>query len=518
MQSREEIIAELERQDLIAQLEAQDAETPSAESDRPWYAGIQDLSEGIGVSMLETGYGLKDLIPGMEVTDENRATLKAWKEAAGESGWGTAGRIGGEVAQLAVPGGAGLKAARALSAANKASKTARALPLAADVAGVTAHGAVRLPGEDESRLQNAMSAAQWGLGGAAAGKVLKGALTGARGTEAAQRLRDAGAKLTAGQTLGRPAAALENILTVTPFFARPLARARQKSEESISRIAMREAAPPTIATLKTAKPVPMEVKNMGQKGVDELYDGFQQGYNDAWGAMRSLNPRVGGKIDYIAKQGKKRLTKGQRRKVDNVLSDMNDVYKASPDGSAQELDVILKNAIVGSKKSREVDRVIKDIRQTLRSGLPKESQTALKRLDEKWPKYLAVEAAAAVPASAKKAKVGVPGEFGVDELFAGSAKAGTTRTTGRGKSPLQGIVNDWYRIKGAEKGILPTKALRIIQSPLFSDYSGLQGTINRRIAGTGLGQKAARDLMQEEWAKQLRYGISGARLGAAYED
>jgi hypothetical protein len=292
-----------------------------------------------------------------------------------------------------------------------------------------------------------------------------------------------------------------------PFMARPLARARQKSEESIHRIALREAAPPG-----------MVPKDMGQKGVDELYKGFEDGYTQAWGAMSELAPRIGGKIDLVAQRGMKTLSKGQRRKVMNVLNDVNDAYKANPGGSAQQLDVLLKNAIVGGKKTREVDKVLKEVRKTLRSGLPKESQYALSGLDKQWPKYLAVEGAAATPGAAKKAKVGVPGEFGPDELFTGVKGAGRKRLTGRGKAPLQQLSNDWFNVKGAERGIIPTKALRLIQSPLFSDFSGMQGTVNRRIAGTGMGQKTMRELMEEEMIQNLRYGISGARLGAGIEE
>ncbi|GAG29239.1 unnamed protein product, partial [marine sediment metagenome] len=103
-------------------------------------------------------------------------------------------------------------------------------------------------------------------------------------------------------------------------------------------------------------------------------------------------------------------------------------------------------------------------------------------------------------------------------LATGVSQVGKKRRTGRGKAPLQGLSNDWFRVKGPEKGIIPTKALRIIQSPLLSDYSGLQGSINRRIAGTGIGQAKVRKALNSPMADELRKYISSARLGAAYED
>ena len=96
----------------------------------------------------------------------------------------------GELAQLVVPGAAGLKAAKALSAANKLARTAKVLPLAADVAGSAAIGAVRLPGEDETRGENARSEASWALAGGVAEPILRTAVAGVKGTREAARLRE----------------------------------------------------------------------------------------------------------------------------------------------------------------------------------------------------------------------------------------------------------------------------------------------------------------------------------------
>ncbi|GAG36339.1 unnamed protein product, partial [marine sediment metagenome] len=252
--------------------------------------------------------------------------------------------------------------------------------------------------------------------GAGVGKVLQTTLAGAKGTAAANRLRDKGAKLTAGQTIGRPAAAVENILSIIPFAARPLSRARRASEESIHRIALREAAPPTVESMRGISPVSMDIAEMGQAGVDEIFQGFQRAYGDAWGGISDLAPRTGGRIKLIADRGAKNLSGKDRRKIKRVLDDMN---RAGTKSNARELDAIIRNEIVDGKKTKAVDKVLREMRATLRGGLPEGSQTALRRLDKQWPKYLAVESAAATAPAMKKAKVGIPGEFGPDQLATG---------------------------------------------------------------------------------------------------
>jgi len=106
---------------------------------------FEDFGEGIVASGLSTYYGLKDLVT--DVTDEDRARLKDWRDDAGESWAGTAGQVVGELGQLAIPGGAAMKIGGGLSKAMKTIKGQSAL-----AAGL---GGAQLPGEESSRLANA---------------------------------------------------------------------------------------------------------------------------------------------------------------------------------------------------------------------------------------------------------------------------------------------------------------------------------------------------------------------------
>ena len=84
-------------------MQAQQAAGPSGPQleempERPEEAWYEDFGEGLAVSGMDTYYGIKDLVTDLD--DEDRARLKDWKEDAAQSGWGTGGRVVGEMAQL----------------------------------------------------------------------------------------------------------------------------------------------------------------------------------------------------------------------------------------------------------------------------------------------------------------------------------------------------------------------------------------------------------------------------------
>ena len=194
---------------------------------------LQKFGEGVAHAGLKSYYGLKDLFGG-DVTEEQRAELEGLGKSAGESGWGTAGKITGEVAQFALPAGAALKGARAISAGSKM------LPLAAEMLATGATGAATdLPEVGENKL---LSRAKRGgieagaaLAGAGVGKVLGKAVKGVKKTEAAKRYlaKNPDAYLTAGQAAaGKIIPGLESAAEVTPFLARATKRGKRKGVES----------------------------------------------------------------------------------------------------------------------------------------------------------------------------------------------------------------------------------------------------------------------------------------------
>lgn len=481
----------------------------AAAPEKPKDSGWKDFGQGLGASALSLGYGLKDLVG--EVTPEQRARLEALKADAGESGWGTGGRVVGELAQLAIPGGAGLKAARLLSAVNKASKTAKVLPLASDVVGSAAIGAARLPGEGETRGDNATSEAAWALAGGVAEPILRTAVAGVRGTKEAARLRDMGVPLSAGQMLGGRARQVENIVGIMPFGAKPIEKLRAASDEGIRKVALREAAPPTPDSILTASPKKTSVASGGREARAQLEKAYEEAYSAAFTTADKLAANTPTDLMGVAVDGLEGLTKQGKRTINKAVNDIDSLVAANPNISVAQLDKVLRDNIIGKTKSRETDAVLAKMRQVLRSGQPAANQKALSELDSAYPKYVAVRNAVATPAAAKAG-----GDFGLDELATGSRQAATPYTRGTDKQPFMQFLDDANKVRGKVPTVLPTTSRRIIQAlpdPLFAI-----GVTNRRIAGSGVGQKQARKILESELAKQLRYGVSGARLATTFED
>lgn len=492
----------------------------------PWY---EDLGEGYMASMMDLGLGLKDLMakspispslspriptPEQGVTDWDRSRLKEWKEDASESGWGTAGRIGGELHQLAIPGGAGYRLYRTLQATGKQlPKLAKHIPFAADLVGSAATGAARLPEEGETRGGEALRESVGALAGKGVEEVGRVALAGARGTPEAARLRDQGVKLTAGQTLGGRARETENLLRIVPFFARPIKKGREAAEESLRRTAIREAAPPTPESLLTDTPVPIKLSKNTREARQQLQDAYDAGYEKAFTPIKDMPPETVQQLGVLVNSSKPRLTKSERAILQRTVEDINNVATNDPAASLARVDKIIRDNLQGTPKRKEIDRVLHEMRDTIRSSQPPEYQRALQLLDEKYPNFIAIRNAIGSSGASKKV-----GEFSLDELNQGARAAANKYTRGTARQPYMQYLDDAYTAHGQVPGVLPSAALRVIQSPVFFDPAGLVGFTSRRLAGTGLGQKEARRVLESELAKQLRYGVSGARAGAAIVD
>jgi hypothetical protein len=494
----------------------QSVDTGPQEPTRPEEAWYEDFGEGIVASGLDTVYGIKDLVT--DLSDEERARLKDWKEDAGQSGWGTAGRVVGEIGQLAVPGAAGIKAARALNAVGKAAKTARALPLAADVAGSAGLGYVQLPDDAASRGQEAWQGGAAALAGGALGTILSKAIVGAKGSQAAQNLRDKGAKLTLGQV--RPGIGfIEDLTTVLPVLGKSIRKLREKSDDSLHKLTLREAAPPTPESLKkigSGKIDYYEPKGMGQDAVDDLYSAFERSYDSVWGNVNKLKPRTLGRVDYILKEGLKDLGDTEAHALRRVQRDLEKL-KGKVDTAPSEIDRVIRRQLGYTAKTREPDLVLRGMRKALRSGLPKDSQKALKAIDKKYPNYKAVENAAGTkPASMSAKDGGIPGLFNPEQALGGALQTVKKPLRGRGKYPMRQLLTDQVSVQTDMPGIIGTYGIRKRQA--IPDISmGMLARMNQQLAGNYPYQKRIREALQEELAKRLRYTSSSARIGGALE-
>lgn len=455
-----------------------------------WY---EDLGQGIAEAGIGTYLGIKDLFG--KASDAEKQSLEDLRSDARESGWGTAGRVVGEAAQLAVPGGAGLKAARALGGA---SKLAKALPVATDIAASAAHGAVTLPQEGDSRTGNALASGGSAVGGAMLGKALTTLGKGMKLKPEAERMRDLGIEVTPGQSIPFFKRA-EDIAEVSPFFARATKKMKKASQETAHRAALKQAAAPG-ATVSKA----------GHEGVAELKKGYEAAYASAWGPVDNLDSSAVPRTLTVGSYGAKRLGKKDTNTIRRVQDDIIKLVTGDPNVSGKQLDEAIRKSLMNTKKSRDLDEVLTEMRQTLRSGLPRESQAALSAIDAQYPKYLAVKEAARTMGA-----LGEKGHFDAQDLMTGIKAIGRGRES-TGQAPLQAFADDVMATVGQRPGPQPLSWWRRMSD--ITPTIGPQKTMAKMITGQAKGQPTLRKALESEAARKLRYGITGARLGAALEE
>jgi len=495
--TREEKIAAIRKAQQAERQSKIDAIRESREE--PWY---EDLAEGVAVAGMDTYYGIKDLAGKMD--DEDRATLEDWKQDAAQSGWGTTGRVLGEVAQLAVPGSVGVKAARGLSAANKAIKTARALPLATDVAAAAAHGAVRLPQENESRGWNALSSAGAAGAGAMVAKPLQ-ALIGKpmfRRTAQAKKLMDEGVNLTPGMAAeSELIKSAEAVMEVTPFLARGTKALREEAKEDWAGQVLKKAVPANMSD---------GVTKIGQKGVKQASKLFKAGYAKAWGGADSLAPRTLPRVHLAASKGSRDMSKKDNRVVERVTDQISDLLKRNPDVNALKIDQIIREALPTKPSKIDLRDTLTAMRDTLRAGLPDESLKSLGQLDKAWPKFLTVRKASR-KASEKD------GVFTPKQLLSSSSTVGKDALAGIGKAPLQKAGQAGMATVGRDVGGQPLEWFRRVAAgtPTLLPLN----TMGRISMGQTKPQSYLADLLRTpQMVQKIEPYITPARYGAAYEE
>ena len=118
-----------------AQSNYQGAAAPTNQYEGKEESAFQDFGEGLGVSALSTWEGGKDLLSKTGLVDapdaSDLARLQDWRDDAGQSGWGTAGEVVGDVAQILAGGGLGGAALKGATMIPKALKGAVAMDTAA---------------------------------------------------------------------------------------------------------------------------------------------------------------------------------------------------------------------------------------------------------------------------------------------------------------------------------------------------------------------------------------------------
>lgn len=341
---------------------------------------VSDVLSGLNLSARETMEGARELFGG----EPDREAIERIRKMAGRSGFGTAGKVLGDVAQIALPGTAltkGPAALRALTKAPKALKAAAGSPLLADVAASGVHGYTKLPEKGDTRVENAVTELLLGLGGqglaAVGGKLAKGAKV----TPEARKIMDEGGYLTPGQAVEKPMLRMaENWMKMAPFSSPAVARLQGEAKESWAKQLMQKAAGGLTRITET-----------GTKGMAQLKAAVTKGYDDAWDAARIVKSETTLKARNVMDQWLASSKLDDSSKA--VVRSVKEAYdKFIPEGRYQEFDNFARKRL----KRDETDRnmAIKDIRAVFREGFPEPAQAALKEMDDMYPSYLIVRKAA----------------------------------------------------------------------------------------------------------------------------
>lgn len=477
--------------------------TKKAEGERGWGDKFGEFAEGAVTSGLDLAYGLMDLTGFGDVQPEELERFAQRKEKAGETGYGQAGRVAGELAQLVAPAGA-------LTKALKVAKMGRAAPVVADIAAGAGLGAARLPSEGDSRLQSAVEEAAAGAAGGVLAKTLtkpfSAVARGVKRTPEADELIKQGVQLTPGQAAqSRAISGLEAVGEVLPVVARGTKGARKQGVESWG-----------LKILNEANPLPAKpITKTGTAGGKQLKQNVEQSYKNAWAGAEGVNEqavkRMGAQID----AARPKLDTADAADLTAIKKDIAKLVQAEPTTeNLRAMDNVLRRRI---KKTAD-DRVslldeIQGLRDTLRGSTPEPVQAELKRLDANYPNYLT-----ALDAIAKGVKEG--GEFTPSMLAQSVKKTGKTTRTGTGEAPLQDEMLSGMATVGREG--IPTPLSRWLR---FADVLSVPTTpsIERFASRLGTGETAAQRIATKGLDSDIvqalrRYSPSGARLGSAIEE
>lgn len=454
-----------------------------------WY---EDFAEGLGVSGLKLAYGLKDLIPGLEMTEENRATIQDWEQDARESGWGYGGEVVGEIAQMLVP------ATKAKYLA-KLNKWAKGHEYTSDAVKAASLAGIRAPDEGESRLENMGKEAALSYIGGGVGRVLSKPFRGANMTDEAESFIKDGGYLTPAQaTKGGFSNPLENLMAFFPGTARGTQALRDKAVDSYSDVAIRNLAPNPSAITKS-----------GEEAVEQFYGQIKHGYDQAWGSNilgESGAYRLMAIADDIATRGINPAQKSQLKRLTNKIVDLAE--NGDPK-ALNKIDIELGNMSRANKKDVYMSEYIKELREELLNNLDDAGRAKLKEMDELWPEYLGV-------LRASKSAHTNAGKFNPKQHSQASSSVGG-RDAGRGVRPGIEESQRGLATLGHELESPPFSRIQRLSKAFPSPTGVLEGAGNVWLGQTST-QKLINSLLQSSAARPVNPGVVAPSLPTLFEE
>lgn len=457
---------------------------------------LAEFTRGLGLSAVETGLGLKSLFT--DLKPEEQRALQLMRQDVEKGGIsGDVGRISGELAQLAVP-------------ASKLSKLSKAKQLAGGVGLAAGHGALKAPGEDKTRGEEALEAGAFALAGGAAGEALGKAARGIAKSDAAQALLEKGVQLTPGQAAkGGLPRIMEYLLSIKPGSAKAVEALKEESLESFNRVALNEAVPFSDEFLKSGIIKDASkfeaIGEAGEAGFRKLDDMYKDAYDQAWSlAGKPSDDALIGIMD-STKLAKTELPS----KYGRQLNAIDDTANLVADGKqpAITLDKAIKKGIDTAWKNGDAAAAdtFGDIKNILSESLSGEAKEVLKEVNSNYGKFKAIESAAG--------RISNEGDlFTPRALKAGSKAAGKSKRFARGESPLRQFAKAGEETLGRKEPLPLMDTIRGVSKQAWSP-TGVYRALGKPIMGQTRTQQNMRAL-----ANTLRqYGVTPSTIAAATE-
>ena len=499
MADKKERLAELDRMIRMRELESQISKMPAAKDEiksepDAWY---EDFGEGLAVSGMGTWYGIKDLFGAM--SDEDRKTLEDWKTDAGESIWGGIGQGVGEVAQIALPGGAALKGAKALG------KAKRALPFLTDVAASAGHGALQATDVGETRLSNALGGGASAVAGSALARTLSKPFRGIKIDNDAKEMIEKGVRLTPGQSAsGGLTQAMEQLGQWKIFTGKGVQRARQNAMQDWN-----------LMTFKAATPPGKSIDKIGPEGVSDLKKAFDESYSQAW-EKASQPTQVGTlKMWFKAIDAGNELNKESQDVLAKLLNDIKSfTFNYSPQKVVQ-FDKKLRKKINSAfdSNNRELGLVLKEMKMDLRKAIGNDFADQIKGIDDQYAKYRTI-----VKASSSDSALEQGGVFTPKQLISASKRVAGEDKAAMGMTPLRKEYLQGASTVGRKeyKPLIDMRKALVMNSPDLT--AGAYQPFGMALMGMTNPQKALKKKLSP-LAEMLRNsGYSSASFGGAFLD
>lgn len=501
-----------EREQLRSEISGYEAS--QAPPPRPWEQQPASPPEsfmgkvGLGVaeSALSTALGAKDLIPGVDLSQEEQDVLGSMRRDVEASGFG--GGLGGaigEISQLAVPASRLAKA----KSLQRGAKLGRGGLLAGETGLAALHGATKVPREGKSRVDEAIESGTWALAGGTLGEAIGPLTRGFKRTEEGQRMLDEGIPLTGAMaTDSGIAKALELSSGMFPLTSGRQAAQREAAKQAAQGVILNQARPFSDDFLDKGlvdKDLFSKFEDTGQSGVAKLQEMRNKAYDAVWDKAGRIDKEKLINLSYDLDAIRDSVPEALGLNIRRINDALNMAYDAPSASNLKRIGKAINKAKDKAWKEQDEDaaKLFDDVFDEFSKSLSKESQDILNEVNNNYGKYKAVEHAMSLKGPAKT------GQMTGSELLSGAKDAGKKKRQAAGESPMFQTAQDLSRTIDTKDGMIEN---------LLSRTQNLMGKAPKLLPGAGratIGETPVQKRMKATAEALRSIGVDPATVSAA---